>query len=82
MKILIGQVPEAIYRDARQEEALAIQNKTMVPTEMTAGVSTTRTLPELKRLKRKKKMKISDAMVTDDEVKILQQMYKYGVKKE
>ena len=60
----------------------AIQNKTMVPTEMTAGVSTTRTLPELKRLKRKKKMKISDAMVTDDEVKILQQMYKYGVKKE
>ncbi len=60
----------------------AIENKTMVPTEMTAGVSTTRTLPELKRLKRKRKMKISEAMVTDSEVKILQQMYKYGVKKE
>ncbi|RZT96944.1 hypothetical protein EV201_1600 [Ancylomarina subtilis] len=60
----------------------AIENKTMIPTEMTAGVSTTRTLPELKRLKRKRKMKISDAIVTDDEVKILQQMYRYGVKKE
>jgi len=60
----------------------AVENKTMVPTEMTAGVSTTRTLPELKRLKRKRKMKISEAMVTDSEIKILQQMYKYGVKKE
>lgn len=59
----------------------AIENKTMVPTEMIAGISTMRTLPELKRLERKRKMKISDAMVTDDEVKILQQMYKYGVKK-
>jgi hypothetical protein len=58
-----------------------IANKTMVPTEMTAGVSTTRTLPELKRLKRKREMKIYDAMVTDAEVKILQQMFKYGVKK-
>ena len=59
----------------------AIENKTMVPTEMMAGVSTTRTLPELKRLKRKRKMKITDAMVTDDEVKILKQMFKYGIKK-
>ncbi|RXQ96767.1 hypothetical protein EO244_03810 [Ancylomarina salipaludis] len=59
----------------------AIENKTMIPTEMTAGVSTTRTLPELKRLERKRKMKIPDAMVTDSEVKILQQMYEYGVKK-
>ena len=58
----------------------AIENKTMVPVEMTAGVSTTRTLPELKRLKRKREMKISDAMVSDKEIKILQQMYKYGVK--
>jgi len=38
-------------------------------------------LPELKRLERKRKMKIPDAMVTDSEVKILQQMYEYGVKK-
>ncbi len=64
-----------------RQHVSAIENKTMVPTEMIAGVSTARTLPELKRLKRKRKMKISDAMVTDDEVKILQQMYKYGVKK-
>ena len=59
----------------------AIENKTMIPTEMTAGVSTARTLPELKRLKRKREMKISTAMASDKEIKILQQMYKYGVKK-
>lgn len=59
----------------------SIENKTMVPTEMMAGVSTTRTLPELKRLKRKRKMKISDKLASDEEIKILQQMYKYGAKK-
>ncbi|MDE5420687.1 carboxypeptidase-like regulatory domain-containing protein [Ancylomarina sp. DW003] len=64
-----------------RNHVVAIENKTMVPTEMTAGVSTTRTLPELKRLKRKRKMKIPDAMVTDEEIKILQQMYRYGTKK-
>ena len=58
----------------------SIENKTMVPTEMMAGVSTTRTLPEFKRLKRKRKMKIPDAMVTDSEIKTLQQMYRYGLK--
>ena len=65
-----------------RNHVVAIENKTMVPTEMTAGLSTTRTLPELKRLKRKRKMKISEAIVTDSEVKILQQMYRYGVKNE
>lgn len=59
----------------------SIENKTMVPTEMTAGVSTQRTLPELKRLKRKRKMKIADPIITDSEIKILQEMYRYSVKK-
>ncbi len=59
----------------------SIENKTMIPASMIAGVSTTRTLRELKRLKRKKKMKLPSSMVTDSEVKTLQQMYRYGIKK-
>jgi hypothetical protein len=57
------------------------QNQTMVPTERITGVSTERTLPEVKRLKRKKKLIIPDNLITDDEIKTLQQMYRYGVKK-
>jgi len=64
-----------------KNHVIAIENKTMVPTEMTAGVSTTRTLPELKRLKRKRKMKIADPIVTDTEIKILQEMYRYKINK-
>ncbi|MPQ45878.1 hypothetical protein GCQ56_02550 [Marinifilum sp. N1E240] len=56
------------------------QNKTMVPTEMVAGLSTDRTLPEIKRLKRKRDLKIPDNIVTDKEVTTLKQMYRYGIK--
>jgi len=63
------------------QHVVAVENKTMVPTDMVAGVSTARTLPELQRLKRKRKLKIQDGMITDDEIKTLQQMYRYGIKK-
>lgn len=58
------------------------ENQAMIPTEMVTGVSTSATLSELQRFKRKRKLKIPDAMVTDNEIKILQQMYRYGIKKE
>ncbi|WP_421918237.1 hypothetical protein [Marinifilum sp.] len=55
-------------------------NKAMVPQEMVAGVSTLRTLPEVKRLQRKRTMKIPDNLVTDKEIIKLKQMYRYGIK--
>ena len=56
------------------------EHKAMVPQEMVAGVSTLRTLPEVKRLQRKKNLKIPDNLITDKEITTLKQMYRYGVK--
>ena len=64
-----------------KQHTILNENQAMVPTEMVTGVSTSATLPELQRFKRKRKLNIPDAMVTDNEIKILQQMYRYGVKK-
>lgn len=58
-----------------------IEYKVGVAPGSTVGVSMGQTLPELQRLKRKKSLKIPDDIITDDEVKTLQQMYKYGNKK-
>ncbi|RUT72896.1 hypothetical protein [Ancylomarina longa] len=57
------------------------ENKAMVPADMMVGVSTGRTLPELQRIKRKKKLKIPDDIITDKEINTLKQMYRYGIKK-
>jgi len=64
-----------------KQHTILNEHQAMVPTEMVTGVSTSATLPELQRFKRKRKLNIPDAMVTDNEIKILQQMYRYGVKK-
>ena len=56
------------------------EHKVMVPQDMVVGVSTLRTLPEVKRLQRKKKMKIPDNLATDKEITTLKQMYRYGIK--
>ncbi|PKQ65620.1 hypothetical protein BZG02_01040 [Labilibaculum filiforme] len=58
------------------------EHHVMVPPDMMVGVSTTRTLPEVQRLKRKKDLKIPDNLITDKEITTLKQMYKYGLKKE
>ncbi len=63
-----------------RQHVSAIENKTMIPTEMMAGVSTTRTLRELNRIERKKTMKVSEAIVTDDEIKILQDIFSSTIK--
>ncbi|NOU60210.1 carboxypeptidase-like regulatory domain-containing protein [Marinifilum caeruleilacunae] len=63
-----------------QQHVIENEHKAMVPQEMVAGVSTLRTLPEVKRIQRKRKMKIPDNLVTDKEITTLKQMYRYGVK--
>ncbi|PCH69944.1 MAG: hypothetical protein COC06_06375 [Bacteroidales bacterium] len=57
------------------------EHHVMVPPDMMVGVSVARTLPEVQRMKRKRQLKIPDNLVTDKEITILKQMYKYSVKK-
>ncbi|MCT4603358.1 MAG: carboxypeptidase-like regulatory domain-containing protein [Marinifilum sp.] len=63
-----------------QQHVIENEHKAMVPQDMVAGVSTLRTVPELKRMERKRKMKIPDNLVTDKEITTLKQMYRYGIK--
>jgi hypothetical protein len=58
-----------------------VENEVMIPTEMMVGVSTTRTLAEIKRIKRKKKLKVPSDIVTDKEIRTLQHMYQYRLDK-
>lgn len=74
--------------DAKANTDLLIKNyvimnehHVMVPPDMMVGISLARTLPEVQRMKRKRKLKIPNNLVTDREITILKQMYKYGVKK-
>lgn len=62
------------------QHVIESQHKTMVPQEMMVGVSTTRTLPEVRRMKRKRQLKIPDNLITDKEITTLKQMYRYGIK--
>lgn len=65
-----------------QQHVVKNENKVMVPPDMMVGVSLGRTLPEIQRIQRKQKLKIPDDLITDNEIKVLQQMYRYGLKKE
>lgn len=74
--------------DAKANTDLLIKNHVtmnehhvMVPPDMIVGVSMAKTLPEVQRMKRKRKLKIPDNLVTDKEITTLKQMYKYSVKK-
>ena len=57
------------------------EHHVMVPPDQMVGVSMGRTLPEVQRMKRKRKLKIPDNLVTDKEITTLKQMYRYGIKK-
>lgn len=65
-----------------QQHVVKNENKVMVPPDMMVGVSLGRTLPEIQRIQRKQKLRIPDDLITDNEIKVLQQMYRYGLKKE
>ena len=65
-----------------QQHVVRNEHQVMVPQEMITGVSLDRTLPEIQRIKRKKTFKIPDDMITDKEIRTLQQMYRYGLKEE
>lgn len=65
-----------------QQHIVKNENKVMVPPDMMVGVSLGRTLPEIQRIQRKQKLRIPDDLITDNEIKVLQQMYRYGLKKE
>ncbi|BAX79444.1 peptidase associated/transthyretin-like domain-containing protein [Labilibaculum antarcticum] len=74
--------------DAKANTDLLIKNHVvmnehhvMVPPDMMVGVSMSRTLPEISRMKRKRDLKIPDNLVTDKEITTLKQMYKYSTKK-
>lgn len=56
------------------------EHQVMVPPDGMVGVSLGRTLPEVQRIKRKKKLKIPNNLVTDKEITTLKQMYRYGIK--
>jgi hypothetical protein len=63
-----------------QQHVVENEHKAMVPQDMIIGVSTLRTIPEVKRLQRKKNMIIPDNLITDKEITTLKQMYRYGIK--
>lgn len=56
------------------------EHKVMIAPDQMVGVSMGRTLPEVQRMKRKRKLKIPDNLVTDKEITTLKQMYRYGIK--
>jgi hypothetical protein len=56
------------------------QNQLMVPSDMIVGVSTSQTLSEIQRIKRKQELKIPDDLISDGEITTLKQMYKYNIK--
>ncbi len=51
-----------------------IEYKGMVSPQQMVGVSTMRTIPEIKRLRRKRKLKIPTNIITDKEIKLLKRM--------
>lgn len=57
------------------------EHHTMIAPDQMVGVSMGRTLPEMQRMKRKRKLKIPGNLVTDKEINTLKQMYRYGIKK-
>ncbi len=63
-----------------EQHVVKNQHKTMIPTQMTLGVSTENTMPELKRLERKQKMKIPNHLITDKEMRMLKRVYRHSVK--
>ncbi|MDE5418053.1 carboxypeptidase-like regulatory domain-containing protein [Labilibaculum sp. DW002] len=74
--------------DAKANTDLLIRNHVvmnehhvMIAPDQMVGVSMGRTLPEVQRMKRKRKLKIPDNLVTDKEITTLKQMYRYGTKK-
>ncbi len=57
-----------------QESVIKTEYKAMGHTDMMLDISTIRTMPELRRIKRKRKLKIPNNMVTDKEIKLLKRM--------
>ncbi len=57
-----------------QEHVIKTEYKGMISPENTVGISTMNTLPEIKRLRRKRKLKIPDNIITDKEIKLLKRM--------
>ncbi len=57
-----------------------IEYKGMISPDNMVGISTINTLPEIKRLQRKRKLKIPNNVITDKEIKLLKRMGKFHKK--
>ncbi|MCT4614132.1 MAG: carboxypeptidase-like regulatory domain-containing protein [Marinifilaceae bacterium] len=57
------------------------ENKAFIPTSQMIGVSTTHTLREIRRLKRKADMKIPEDLITDSELNAIERIYRHSRKK-
>jgi hypothetical protein len=73
--------------DAKANTDLILKNyqtqneyRAMIPPDMIVGVSLSRTLPEVRRLKRKRKLVIKEDLITDQEINILKSMYEHEIK--
>jgi len=65
-----------------KQRQIQVEYQTMVPPDMIVGISLSRTLPEIQRMKRKKQRKllVSEDLITDQEIRVLKSMYEFEVK--